>query len=283
MDKIKVTGQGVEIALRTAGVASRPALLLLHGWPHSHALYEPVLHDLSERFFVLAPDLPEIGESRGAPRSAEKTVLADVLLAAAEQAGGRNIVVAGIDVGGMIAFAAARDHGHRIRGAVVTNTVVPGLDPWEKLLADPRIWHFAFHAIPDLPETMVQGRQRPYFDYFTNALAGNSKAVTEAHRARFAEAYARPEALKAGFDWYRALAADAAHNAHPKAIETPLMYLRGDADGRSPDDYLPGLRKAGVRNLTSAVLAGSGEFAPLEAPRAFVEALMDFGSSVVKR
>jgi hypothetical protein len=61
------------------------------------------------------------------------------------------------------------------------------------------------------------------------------------------------------------------------------MYLRGDADGRSPDDYLPGLRKAGVRNLTSAVLAGSGEFAPLEAPRAFVEALMDFGSSVVKR
>jgi len=276
MDRIKLARHGVEIAVQAAGSASRPALLLLHGWPHSHALYEPVVRDLAAHFFVLAPDLPGIGESRGAPGSAEKTVLADVLLAAAEQAGGRDIVVAGIDVGGMIAFAAARDHGQRIRGAVVANTVVPGLDPWEQLLADPRIWHFAFHSIPELPETMVQARQRPYFDYFINALAGNTKAVTEHCRARFAEAYARPEALKAGFDWYRALAADAKHNARPKTIETPLLYLRGDADGRSPDDYLPGLRKAGVRHLSAAVLAGSGEFAPLETPQAFVEALIRF-------
>src|SRR4051812_26234434 len=123
MDRIKVARHGVEVAMQAVGIASRPTLLLLHGWPHSHALYEPVVHDLSEHFFVLAPDLPEIGESRGTPRSAEKTVLADVLLSAAEQAGGRDIVVAGIDVGGMIAFAAARDHGRRIRGAVVANTV----------------------------------------------------------------------------------------------------------------------------------------------------------------
>ena len=278
MDRIKLASHGVEIALQATGAASRPALLLLHGWPHSHVLYDPVIHALSERFFVLAQDLPDIGESRGAPRSSEKTVLADVLLAAAEQAGGRDIIVAGIDVGGMIAFAAARDHGPRIRGAVVINTVVPGLDPWEKLLADPRIWHFAFHAIPELPETMVQGRQRPYFDYFINALAGDSKLVTEDYRASFAEAYARPEALKAGFDWYRTLAADAKHNGQTKVIETSMLYLRGDADGRSPDDYLPGLRKAGVRELTSAVLKGSGEFAPLEAPKAFVEALMNFAT-----
>ena len=276
MDKIKVARHDVEVAIQAVGVASRPALLLLHGWPHSHALYEPVVNDLSEHFFVLAPDLPEIGESRGTPRSAEKTTLADVVLTVAEQAGGRDIIVAGIDVGGMIAFAAARDHGQRIRGAIVANTVVPGLDPWEKLLADPRIWHFAFHSIPELPEMMVQGRQRPYFDYFINALAGNRKAVTEDLRARFADAFARPEALKAGFDWYRALEADAKQNANPRPIETPLLYLRGDADGRSPDDYVRGLRKAGVRRLSTAVLEGSGEFAPLEAPQAFIEALIGF-------
>ena len=126
---------------------------------------------------------------------------------------------------------------------------------------------------------MVQGRQRPYFDYFSDLLAGVSEAVTEQYRQRFAQAYARPEALKAGFDWYRALPADAKHNARPTAIETPLLYLRGDADGRSPDDYAPGLRRAGVRNLATAVLRGCGEFAPLEAPQAFVEALMQFAPS----
>jgi pimeloyl-ACP methyl ester carboxylesterase len=280
MDRIQLARHGVEIALQVAGIPSRPALVLLHGWPHSHALYGPVIGDLAEQFFVLAPDLPEIGESRGTPRSADKTVLADVLLAAAEQAGAHDIVIAGIDVGGMIAFAAARDHGRRIRGAVVANTVVPGLAPWQRVLADPRIWHFAFHAIPALPETMVQGRQRAYFDYFFDALAGDPQAVTEDCRARFAEAFARPQALKAGFDWYRALAADAAHNAQPASIETPVLYLRGDADGGSPADYLPGLRQAGVRHLTGAALAGSGEFAPLEAPQAFVDALIRFAGSL---
>jgi pimeloyl-ACP methyl ester carboxylesterase len=280
MDRIKLARHGVEVAMQAAGSPSHPALMLLHGWPHSHALYEPVLRGLSERFFVLVPDLPEIGESRGTPRSAEKTVLADVLLDAAEHAGAHDVVIAGIDVGGMIAFAAARDHGRRIRGAVVANTVVPGLAPWSTVLADPRIWHFAFHAIPGLPETLVQGRQRAYFDYFFNALAGDPQAVTEGCRARFAEAFARPEALKAGFDWYRALDADAKHNAQPAPIETPVLYLRGDADGGSPADYLPGLRQAGVRHVTGAALAGSGEFAPLEAPQAFIEALIRFQGSL---
>jgi len=277
MKRIKVASHdGVELAFATAGVATNPALLLLHGWPHSHALYEPVLGDLARRFFVLAPDLPGVGASTGVPRSAEKTVLADVLISAAEQAGGHDIIVAGIDVGGMIAFAAARDHGPRIRGAVVTNTVVPGIDPWDKLLADPGIWHFAFHAIPELPESLVQGRQRLYFDYFTNALAADPRSVSEDHRARFAAAYARLESLKAGFDWYRALPADARRNAQRKDVEVPVLYLRGDADGRSPDDYLPGLRQAGVRHLTGAVLEGSGEFSPMEAPDAFTAALIGF-------
>jgi pimeloyl-ACP methyl ester carboxylesterase len=111
-------------------------------------------------------------------------------------------------------------------------------------------------------------------------LAGKREAVPEVFRARCADAYARPEALKAGFDWYRALAEDAKHNARPTPIETPLLYLRGDADGRSPDDYLPALRQAGVRQLTSAVLAGSGEFAPFEATQAFIDALIRFAARV---
>ena len=39
------------------------------------------------------------------------------------------------------------------------NTVVPGLGPWEDLLANPRVWHFALHQIPGLPETLVSGRE----------------------------------------------------------------------------------------------------------------------------
>jgi pimeloyl-ACP methyl ester carboxylesterase len=271
--------EGLTFGLLAAGDPARPAILLLHGWPQCKEVYAPVMDALASGHFVLAFDLPEIGDSRGAPRSAEKTALAESLIGAAERAGARSLVVAGFDVGGMIAYAAARDHGHRLSGAVVMNTAIPGLDPWEKLLSDPRIWHFAFHALPELPELLVAGHQRAYFDFFTNVLAGRKEAMTEACRDTFASAYERPESLKAGFDWYRTMQADAQHNRQPKVIDTPMLYLRGDADGRSPEDYLPALKAAGAKRIQGEVLRGSGEFAPLEVPEAFIQAVGAFAKA----
>ena len=198
----------LSLAASVAGDASRPALLLLHGWPHSRALYDGVIEPLSADFFVLAVDLPDVGEWRGSLASAEKAELADIMLAAAESAGAQNIIITGVDVGGMIAFAAARDHGARIAAAIVINTVIPGIEPWSKIIADPRIWHFAFHAIPDLPELLVTGHERVYFDFFHNALSGDPKRIPDALRAQFVGAYQRREALGAGFDWYRAMSKD---------------------------------------------------------------------------
>jgi len=267
---------GLSLGLLAAGEPTKPALILLHGWPHAKEAYELVIDELASTHFVLAFDLPAIGASRGAPRSAEKKDLADIVIGAAETAGARSIVVAGYDVGGMIAHAAARDHSHRIAGAVVVNTVLPGLEPWSAVLADPRVWHFAFHNIPALPERLVAGHQREYFDFFTSMLVANKDAVTERHRAIFARAYERPEALSAGFAWYRAMAADAQRNGGPKDIETPILYLRGDADGVSPEAYVSGLKKAGAKRVTAGVLRGSGELAPLEVPAPFTQALRAF-------
>jgi pimeloyl-ACP methyl ester carboxylesterase len=276
MREERVEMKDLSLGVLTAGDPAQPALVLLHGWPQCKQVYDQVIDALGEDYYVLAFDLPAIGASRGAPPSAEKTVLADIALRAAEQAGARSILVAGFDVGGMIAFAAARDHAERIVGAVVMNTVLPGIDPWAKVLADPRIWHFAFHAIPDLPETLVSGHERRYFDFFVDVLAGRREALTDTYRSAFAKAYERPEALKAGFDWYRAMPADAQHNSRARQIRTPLLYLRGDADGRTPDDYVAGLKKAGALNVASGVLPDSGELAPLEVPQAFMQVLLAF-------
>ncbi|RVB55464.1 alpha/beta hydrolase [Mesorhizobium sp. M7A.F.Ca.CA.001.06.1.1] len=265
----------MQLAVSTAGDPRRPALILLHGWPHSRKIYDGVLDELGTRYFTLAFDLPEIGESRGTPPSAEKKVLADIVISAAEALGAKSIVVAGFAVGGMIAFAAARHHGGRIVGAVPMNTVIPGLHPWTKVVANPSIWHFAFHAVPELPELLVTGHQRAYFDFFFDLLAGRPEALTNEMRETLTQAYARPEALKAGFDWYRAFKQDAEANA-PARIEVPILYIRGDADFGSIDDYLEGLRMSGAKNLQGHMIANCGEFLPIEAPAEFVKALVEF-------
>jgi pimeloyl-ACP methyl ester carboxylesterase len=283
MRTVRIQLGSLTLAASAAGSTENPAILLLHGWPHSRELYDRVVDRLGERFHVLAFDLPAIGDSMGVPASAEKERLADLLLTVAESAGARSPVIAGIDVGGMIAFAAARDHGSRIRGAMIGNTVIPGLDPWEKLIADPRIWHFAFHAVPALPELLVAGHQRAYFDFFFDFLGSKTHPLSNELRDRFSEAYARPEALKAGFNWYRAFQADATRNADRKEIDTPILYFRGDADRRTPDEYVEGLRRAGAQDVRPVTVAGTAEFTPIEAPERFAEMVDQFAQHCLER
>jgi pimeloyl-ACP methyl ester carboxylesterase len=283
MRTVRIQLGSLILAANTAGSAENPAIILLHGWPHSRELYDRVVDQLGDGFHVLAFDLPAIGDSMGAPASAEKERLADLLLTVAESAGARSPIIAGIDVGGMIAFAAARDHGSRIRGAIIGNTVIPGLHPWEKLIADPRIWHFAFHAVPALPELLVAGHQRAYFDFFFDFLGSKAHPLSDDIRDRFSEAYARPEALKAGFDWYRAFQADAKRNAGHKVIETPILYFRGDADGRTPDEYVEGLRRAGAQDVRPVTVTGTAEFTPIEAPERFADMVAQLAQHCLAR
>lgn len=266
---------GASIAARSSGDASKPALVLLHGWPQSSLAFEGVLPELGTDHFVLAFDLPGIGNSHGPLPSAEKTVIAAALLDAAAQLGARDILIAGYDVGGMIAYAAARDHAQKICGAMVMNTVLPGIAPWEAVLADPRIFHFALHAIPALPESLVGGRQSAYFDFFYTAMAGDASAISAEAREAYAKAYASPEALTAGFDWYRAMAKDAKHNARKKQIDVPMLYVRGDADGKTPEDYLPAIREKGAGNIRGKVIPG-GEYVAEEAPELLIAAIREF-------
>ncbi|WOH50401.1 alpha/beta fold hydrolase [Bradyrhizobium sp. sBnM-33] len=54
---------GTELSFITAGEASKPAVLLLHGFPGSAGYFREVVPELSQAAYVIAPDLPGFGES----------------------------------------------------------------------------------------------------------------------------------------------------------------------------------------------------------------------------
>jgi pimeloyl-ACP methyl ester carboxylesterase len=62
-----ITVGGVQIFYREAGPIDAPALLLLHGYPSSSHMFRELIPALSERYRVVAPDLPGFGFS-DAPR-----------------------------------------------------------------------------------------------------------------------------------------------------------------------------------------------------------------------
>jgi pimeloyl-ACP methyl ester carboxylesterase len=54
---------GLSIFYREAGPKDAPAILLLHGFPSSSRMYEPLLARLSDRYHLIAPDYPGLGHS----------------------------------------------------------------------------------------------------------------------------------------------------------------------------------------------------------------------------
>jgi pimeloyl-ACP methyl ester carboxylesterase len=61
-ERLRLSG-GTELSFITAGDASKPAVLLLHGFPGSAGYFREVVPELSQAAYVIAPDLPGFGES----------------------------------------------------------------------------------------------------------------------------------------------------------------------------------------------------------------------------
>lgn len=66
--RLRLSG-GTELSVLTAGEASRPAVLLLHGFPSSARTFREVVPELSRAAYVIAPDLPGFGESDVLPEA----------------------------------------------------------------------------------------------------------------------------------------------------------------------------------------------------------------------
>jgi pimeloyl-ACP methyl ester carboxylesterase len=257
----------------------RPGILFLHGWPENWGAFQALLPRLSREFRVAAIDLPGIGESCSIPPSGDKRTLARYVRAVLRELGWKNANLVGHDIGGQIVYAFLQAYPGELNTAVILNAALPGVDPWSDVERDPHLWHFAFHAVPELPERLVSGHQAEYFAFFYDTLAAQPGTIPEFARQRYAEAYCRPEALRTGFEWYRAFAQDQRDNRvlRQPQVHTPVLYLRGGAEhGIELERYLSGLRERGLTQLSGDLIPGSGHFTPDEQPELLARRIESF-------
>lgn len=252
-----------------AGQDHPESLVFLHGWPEDWTEWKQVMEQACKTHHVVALDLPGVGESQGIVPGGEKAALAECIHHVVQVLGLDPYGIVGHDAGAMVAYAYLRMFSAELRAIVLLSSVIPGVEPWSKVLANPFIWHFAFHSTPKLPELLVMGKQRPYFDHFFDLLTKDQGAIDDTARSHYASAYGSAQGLQAGFDWYRAFDKDAQANSSDTApIGTPLLYLRGEFEGGDMGEYLSGFHTAGITSVTTARIPGSGHFTPEENPQA---------------
>lgn len=105
------------------GDPARPALVLLHGWPSSSLLWRHLIPDLSEHFYVLAPDLPGHGKS-DKPETAmyDLSLLRGFILDFFDAFDLKTAHLCVHDLGGMAGLSFAVRHPERIHKFIVMNT-----------------------------------------------------------------------------------------------------------------------------------------------------------------
>lgn len=260
------------------GDAARPATLFLHGWPQDWSAFEQVMLAMGEGRHLVAIDLPGIGLSEGGLPTNDKRTIARCVRRLVDVLHLNEVTLVGHDTGAQVVFAYLHLFADDLSRAVMMNAAVPGVDPWSQVVRNPKVWHFGFHGVPELPELLVAGHQERYFDHFFNLLSARRDGVTAAARTHYVKAYERPLALRTGFEWYRSFEQDERDNVQTRdhKVDTPVLYLRGQREAGLVDDYLKGLRAAGLQNVRGGLISNAGHFAPDEQPGAVAEAVGRF-------
>lgn len=278
----QITLGATELHVVEAGDEAAPPVLFLHGWPQNWRAWRDVMTLAAGSARAIAVDLPGVGGSAGDPTDGTKRALAEVVRRLVTELDIPDVTLVGQDAGGMITYAYLCAYPDLAR-AVIMNVVIPGLDPWERVLANPYLWHFAFHAIEGLPESLVDGQQRAYFDYFYDILAADPASITGEAREEYVAAYESRAALTAGFSWYRAFPRDAADNTADNTAaappDTPLLYVRGEHERGDIAAYEAGFRAAGLGDVRCAKIPGSGHFAQEESPAETWRVIADFAAA----
>jgi len=280
----KATVNGVEIAYATGG--SGPPLLLLHGFPQTHAMWRDVAPALAQHFTVVASDLRGYGAS-GKPRGDGAFSFRN--MAKDQQAlmahlGLDRFHLVGHDRGGRTAHRLALDHPDCVLSLTVMD-IIPThllLDELNRHVAR-AYYHWFFLAQPEpFPETMIAHDPDAFFEscllgWGSAHIAEFDPVALDAYRT----AWRHPETIRGMCADYRnALSVDFADDAADLGakVTCPALVMYG-ADGAMAQAYdVPATWADRLSNMQGVGIPGSHFFVD-QHPKETTAALMTFLTS----
>jgi pimeloyl-ACP methyl ester carboxylesterase len=264
----------VQLHYLTAGKG--PAtVILLHGFAESSRMWRPIIPKLAEKFTVIAPDLPGIGDSSiPADNQIGMIIAAKQIHDLVHSLKVDKARVVGHDIGLMVAYAYAAQFPSEIEKLAVMDAFLPGVPGWEPIYNDPHVWHFRFNG--EYPEKLVQGRERTYFEYFWNVFAADKNhSIPEADRKAYTAAYAKPGRMRAAWTYFASwpqLAKDFAQLSQTK-LTMPVLSIGGE---KSLGKELGEQMKVVADDPTVVVLPNAGHWILEEKPKETTDALLNF-------
>jgi haloacetate dehalogenase len=280
---------GQRIHARVGGQSGAPPLLLVHGFPQSHVMWQRVARQLAPHFRLVLPDLRGYGDSakpRGEADHANysKRVMAQDLVHLMQHLGHPRFAVCGHDRGARVAHRLALDHAGAVSQLVLID-IAPTFDMYaatDKRFAS-SYYHW-FHLIQPhpLPEKMIGGCARDYLHAKLGGWGSAGLAYIEAQALlEYERCFCTPEAIHGACEDYRAAAGidlvhDRASRDAGQKIACNTLVLWGQRGVvQALFDPLALWRAQCSASVTGAGMA-AGHFIPEEMPNETAQQLLRF-------
>jgi len=262
-----VAARGARIRFVEAG-GGRP-LVLVHDYLASRVTWDDVLPGLSERFHVIAPDLPGFGESEKPPPSKYRydfDAFSESLVDLCAAVGLVRVSLCGHAMGGAVALTVAATHAHLVDKLVLVNPLVypPRPDPLSRVAGVPILGPVVFKQL------------------FGRALF-RSRFLTRAHGVNGAPArridhlfefFDSPAAREAAYATMRAMLDTRPLTATLPRVTTPALVAWGRSNRASPVEH--GRRLARELGGARFDVFDCGASPAEECPAAFTAAVIAF-------
>lgn len=235
IDFAAMPGRGVNLHVARAGPQDGPLVILLHGFPEFWYGWRHQIGPLAGAGFrVLAPDQRGYNLSEK-PRGVAHYALdhlADDILALVDGQGRERAAIVGHDWGGLVAWWLALRNPERVERLAILNAPHPDFllrGEWKRFPQVLRSWYVVAFQIPWLPEAglgVFHGRS------LADGLIRTSRpgTFTASEIARYREAWAKPGALTAMVNWYRAALQTRPTDRIPSRVLVPTRILWGARD-----------------------------------------------------
>lgn len=272
IDLRRVAANGIDITVALAGQG--PAILLLHGFPHTWQLWRAVIGPLATRHRVIAPDLRGLGASSRATSGYDAATIAGDAAALLTALAEPRATVVAIDAAVPAAFLLALRRPGPVERLVLMESLLGTLPGAESFLAAGPPWWFGFHIVPGLAERVLAGNESAYIDWFLRT-GTHGRGIPAPIRDAFVAAYTGTESLRSAFAYYRAMPETAGQiRAATGAARLTVPTL---AIGAHPvGEALAGQLRPVADDLHSALIPDCGHIIPLDRPDALLELLTGF-------
>lgn len=232
-------------------------LVLIHGYPLDHSIWDEVVPLLKDDFDLILPDLRGFGQSDAAPAGYGMADLADDLAALLDRLGLDSACIAGHSMGGYVALACAEAHPSRLRRLALVASQAAADTPERKAGRYAEAFHISEEGIGDTVAAM------------TVKLSADERVRKLIHDLM------RKQKPAGYIGSLQAMAERAGTTSVLERNSFPVLLIHGDADGLIPLERAKEVQ-AKVPRAELVTVAGAGHMPMLESPRTVAEALKNW-------